>query len=149
MFSAMNPLPRHIRPIWAGRFLCLMVMAVLLANPVLASVSAALACNGRCCCTDGEETAAVTICSVTSAQAACCRPTDVAPCHMSAGSLPDTSPALIHAPDRQSTDTVYLLSGNCPTATDLLQPSPPGSWFTMVLALPDPPVYLRTCHLIC
>jgi hypothetical protein len=149
MFSAMNALPRHNRQILAGRFFCLMVMAILLANPVLASVSAALACNGRCCCTGAEETTAVTIRSVTSAQASCCRPTDAAPCHMSAGNLPGAAPALIHTPDRPSTNTVYLLSGNCPTATDLLQSPSVRSWITMVLALPDPPVYLRTCRLIC
>ncbi|WP_372682766.1 hypothetical protein [Desulfosarcina sp.] len=145
----MRPLPRHNRPILAGRFLCLMVMAMLLANPVLASVSAALACNGRCCCTDSEVTAAVTIRSVTSAQAACCRPTDAAPCNMSAGGLPDPAPALVQTPDRQSTDPVQLLSGNSHTAADLLPFTSPVSRVTGVPALSDPPVYLRTCHLIC
>ncbi len=149
MFNAMNTLPRHNRPILAGRFFCLMVMAILLANPVLAAVSAALACNGRCCCTDAEESAAVTIRSVTPAQADCCRPTDAAPCHMSAGSLPDTAPALIHTPDRQTTDPIQLLAGSSHTAADLLPFTSPGSRVAGVPALSDPPLYLQTCRLIC
>jgi len=150
MFIAMKALPRHNRPIMAGRLLCLMVMAILLGNPVLATVSAALTCNGRCCCcTDAEETAAVTIRSIAPAQAACCRPTDAAPCRMSSGSLPDAAPALVHTPDRQSIDPVHLLSGNCRTAADLLPFTSPGSRVTSVLALSDPPLYLRTCRLIC
>lgn len=146
----MKALPRHNRPILAGRLFCLMVMAILLANPVLATVSAALACNGQsCCCADAEETAAVTIRSIAPAQAACCRPTDAAPCNMSAGGLPDAAPALIHTPDRQSTDPVYPLPGNCRTAADLLQSTPSCSRVNVVFSLPDLPLYLRTCRLIC
>lgn len=150
MVGAMKALPRHIRPILAGRFLCLMVMAVLLANPVLATASATLACNGKCCCcANAGDTAAVTIRGITPARAACCRPTDAAPCNMSAGGLPDAAPALIHTPDRHSTDPTHLLSGNCRAAADLLQSPPLGSRVNMVLGLPDPPLYLRTCRLIC
>jgi hypothetical protein len=150
MVGAMKALPRHNHPIMAGRFLCLMVMAVLLANPVLATVSATLACNGQCCCcANAGDTAAVTIRGIASARAACCRPTDAAPCNMSAGGLPDAAPALIHTPDRHSTDPTHMLSGNCRAAADLLQSPPLGSRVNMVLGLPDPPLYLRTCRLIC
>ncbi|MEE4112068.1 MAG: hypothetical protein V2I40_04585 [Desulfobacteraceae bacterium] len=146
----MNALPRHHRPIMAGRLLCLMVLAILLANPVLATVSAALACNGRCgCCADAEETAAVTVRSLVPANDACCRSTDTTPCNMSARELPDAAPALVPTPDRQSTEPIYPLVGNCCTAADLLQSPHPGSRVNMVLALPDPPLYLRTCRLIC
>jgi len=146
----MKALPRHNRPIMAGRFFCLMVMAILLANPVLATVSAALSCNGQCCCcADAEETPAVTIRSIAPTQAACCRPTDAAPCNMSAGVLPDAAPALVHTPDRQSNDPVHLISGNCRTAADLLPFTSPGSRFTGVPTFSGPPVYLRTCRLIC
>jgi len=149
MFSAMNTLPRHNRPILAWRFFCLTVIAILLANPVLAAVSAALACNGRCCCADAEESAAVTIRSIAPAQAACCRPTDAASCRMSSGSLPDTVPALVHTPDRQSIDLVHLLSGNCRPVADLLPFTSPGSQFTGVPTFSGPPLYLQTCRLIC
>jgi hypothetical protein len=145
----MKALPRHNRPFLAGRLLCLTVMAILLANPVLAAVSAALACDGQCCCcADAGETAAVAIRSISSAQAACCRPADAAPCRMSAGSLPDTAPALVHTPDRQSTDPVQLLAGIRHTAADLLPFTFPGSRVAGVPAFSDPPLYLRTCRLI-
>ena len=150
MVRTMKALPRHNRPIMAGRFFCLMVMAILLANPVLATVSAALSCNGQCCCcADAEETAAVTIRSLAPAQVACCRSTDAAPCNMSARGLPDAAPAFVRTPDRQSTDPIYPLLGSCRTAADLMQFTSPGSRVNMVLALPDPPLYLRTCRLIC
>ena len=150
MFTAMKVLPRHNRPFLAGRLFCLTVLAILLANPVLATVSAALACNGQgCCCTDAEETAAVTIRSIAPAQAACCRPTDAAPCRVSSGSLPGAVPALVHTPDRQSIDLVHLLSGNCRPVADLLPFTSPGSQFTGVPTFSGLPVYLQTCRLIC
>ncbi|MFO7715384.1 hypothetical protein [Desulfosarcina sp.] len=125
-------------------------MAILLANPVLATVSAAFACNGRnCCCADDGGTATVTFRSIAPAQADCCRPTGAAPCRMSANSLPDAAPALVHTPDRQSMDTVLLLWGNGRTAADRMHLSPPGPGVTRVPASAAPPVYLRTCRLIC
>jgi hypothetical protein len=150
MFSAMKALPRHHRPLLAGRLLCLTVMAILLANPVLATVSATLACNGQgCCCADAEQTAAVTIRSIAAKKAACCRQAESAPCRMSSGNLPDAVPALVHTPDRQSIDPVHLLSGCCRTAADLLPFPSPGSRFTGVPTFSGSPVYLRTCRLIC
>lgn len=146
----MKVLPRHNRPFLAGRLFCLTVMAILLANPVLATVSAALACNGQgCCCAEFKETAAVTIRSIAPAQAACCRPMDAAPCNMSDRDLTDVAPALVLTPDRQSNDPLHLLSGNCRTAADLLPSTSPGSRLTGVPTFSGPPVYLQTCRLIC
>jgi hypothetical protein len=149
MYTAMKALPRHPHPMSTARLLCLTVMTILIANPVLAAVSAALACDGRCCCADAGEAAAVRIRSLAPTQADCCRPTEAAPCNMSPGSLPDPAPALVHPPDRQTTDPVQLLSADSHTAADLLPSTAPGSRVTGVPDLSDPPVYLRTCHLIC
>jgi hypothetical protein len=68
---------------------------------------------------------------------------------MSAANLPDSAPALVHTPDRQASDPGQLLSGSSHTAAGLLLFPSTGLRITGLPALPDPPVYLRTCRLIC
>jgi hypothetical protein len=68
---------------------------------------------------------------------------------MSAGSLPDTPPAWIHSPTRLVADPIHPLPGNHLPAVDRWRFNIPCSRVDIVLTLPQPPLYLRTCRLIC
>ena len=150
MVPVMKSVRLHKRLMIQARILCLMLMAALLANPVLAVVSTAMDCNGQCCCyADTGHAPTTQISSDTDMNSGCCVPTGSTRCHISAGSLPDTPPALIQTTQESPFNTIHLLLSKsnpaiCPQPYRLSI-----SWVDTGPVIPTPPLYLQSCSLIC
>ena len=150
MFPVMRPIRLHKRPMIIVRLFCLTLAVALLANPVLAVVSASMDCDGACCCctdTGGEPTA--TISSSTDRDSACCGPTGSVPCRMTAGSLPDAPVALIQATQRASSDTGTMLMSRSDASMSAQAHRLSISTRDTGATIPTLLLYLQSCRLIC
>ena len=150
MVPAMKPVRLNNHPIILARHFCLMLMVALLANPVLAVVSTAMDCGGRCCCcVDSGHGPTPTISGNTDINSACCGPTGSIPCHLSAGRLPEAPLALIQTTKSSFSDTIHLLPGNSSAGGSPRSHHSSTSKIDTGTIIPIPPLYLQSCRLIC
>jgi hypothetical protein len=133
-----------------ARRICLALIVVLLANPVLAVVSTSPDCDGRCCCCEDTGRAPTPkISSNTAMRSACCGPTGSIPCQMSAGSLPDAPLALIQTTQLTLADTIHLLPGSSDEEVSPQSRHLSISSIDTGAIIPITPLYLQSCRLIC
>lgn len=149
MVPDMRPAQLHKPTIILVRLCCLLLMAALLANPVLAVVSTSMDCGGQCCCADTGHGPTPTIGSNTDTNSACCGPTGSTPCHLSAGSLPDAPLALTQTTKSTLSDAVHLQSGSSNAGVSLPSHRLSISKTDIGAIIPLPPLYLQSCRLIC
>ncbi len=149
MVPAMKPVRAHNRPMVLGRLLCFALVVILLANPVLAVVLTAMDCKGQCCCSPGKGSGlTTTIISNRLASSGCCGPTGSVPCQLSSGTLPDAPLTLIQTNQEPSANAIRPLPSNRAAACP--QPSSrPIAWVAAGPEFHPPPLYLKTCRLIC
>ena len=150
MFPVMQPVHLHKPKIILARLFCLVLMVTLLASPVLAVVSTAMDCGGRCCCcADSAHGPTPTIGGNTVMNSACCGPTGSIPCHLSAGRLPVAPLALIQTTKSSLSDTIHLLPGNSNAGVSPQSHHLSISRIDTGAIIPIPPLYLQSCRLIC
>ncbi|MCB2149240.1 MAG: hypothetical protein KQI81_22355 [Deltaproteobacteria bacterium] len=146
----MKPIRLNNRPMILARLFCLVLMAALLANPVLAAVSTAMDCGGQCCCcADTGHGSTPTISGNTDMNSACCGPTGSIPCHLSDGRLPNAPPALIQTAKSSLDSTIFLLPGNRNAGVSPRPRHLSTSRIDTGTIIPIPPLYLQSCRLIC
>jgi hypothetical protein len=151
MVSAMKAVRSHKRPTRLGHMICLTVMVLLLANPVLAAVAVSMDCTGQCCCcaSSGQAPLTTTIGSTIDMDDGCCGPAGSTPCHMSTGTRPDVEQVLVQTAQPSPADAIHLLHANHITVA-----SPPSTRIPASSVDTNPerhpiPLYLKTCRLIC
>ena len=140
----------HKRPMILARLLCLTLMLVLFANPVLAVVSTSMGCSGQgCCCTNNGPEPTVKISANTDKNSACCSPRASIPCRVTTNSLPVAPPALTQATQRGTADTIHLLPSGFIAAMSDQSHRLSISIHDTGSTIPAPPLYLQSCRLIC
>ena len=150
MVTLMQPHRVHKHPLTMARTICLSLMVALLANPVLAIVLPSMDCDSQCCCcTETGRTTTPTISGNIDRKSVCCEPTGSHPCHMSAGTLPDAPPALIQTMHETPVDPIHLLMRGSNAAACAQAGHLSTSAIDHGPEFPCPPLYLKTCRLIC
>jgi len=130
--------------------ICLAVILVLVANPVLAAVAASMDCTGQCCCCAGPgRVPATVIGSAADGNAGCCGPSGSTACHMSAGGLPAVPPVLIQTAHPSPVDAIHPLPGSGSTAALRSYDRHPTASVDTVSGPCRLPLYLEACRLIC
>ena len=132
------------------RIFCLVLMAALSANSLLAAVNTAPDCNPqRCCCMDDRANTPVAVKAEGFRHACCCDPEKATPCHMSAAPLPHYPLALLPTSTGSPLASNLALLDESHPAAFPGTPRPPFAGDILDAAHSPPPLYLKTCRLIC
>lgn len=150
MVPTMKRFAWHKPHLMAVRIFCLVLMAALSANPILAAVNTVAECGRQCCCYSDTRHEAIRTVNIDSGNySGCCGPAGISPCHMSDGSMPETPLALIHTAERSPVDPISLLLNPSPPAAKPEAFKLPISWGDAGPEFNPSPLYLKTCRLIC
>lgn len=149
MVPGMKLIRWHKRPWILARIFCIVLMAALCANPLLAALNTFANCDGRCCCCADTGHVPNTKISSTDMKTDCCDPTGSIPCRMAAGSMPDAPPLLIQTTQISPVGDIHLLLSRSIAARITQSYSLTISWADTGPEPHHPPIYLKICRLIC
>jgi len=149
MVAAMKSIWRHKRQPMPVRIFCLVLMAALSANSLLAAVNTVPDCNPQRCCLDGSANTPAAFKAEGVRLSCCCDPGKAIPCHMSAAPLANAPLAIVPA----STGSILapnpaLLKESHPVTLPN-STRPPLAGDLLDAAHSPPALYLQTCRLIC
>lgn len=147
----MNLTARHRQPIPTARILCTVMIAVMLAQPVVAALPTVTGCNGGCCCCPTpDHDVSVKIRAYRSNSMDCCGSENAAPaCHMSAMDRSDALPALIRSATQTPSDPGHLIPAASHATVRPPSAIPSAAWADTGPQASSTRLYLRTCRILC